>query len=151
MSPPNEFEPHELTGLFAPPGWLRNLGVSAWLAVGVTLFVAGVIAVLSLTDTIVMPVITAAVIAAVASPLVARFKRRGLGAALVLVGLIVLSIAVAGVVLGGISSQVDELRAELSAAKDTLADWATDAGLERDSAETAKEDISEALSDSANT
>ena len=65
-----------------------------------------------------------------------------------LVGLIVLSIAVAGVVLGGISSQVDELRAELSAAKETLADWATDAGIERDTAETAKEDLSAALSDS---
>ena len=145
--PPDEFEPRELTGLFAPPGWLRDIGMSAWLAVGVTLFVVGAIWVLSLTDTIVTPVITAGVVAAVASPLVGRFKRRGVGAALVLVGLIVLSIAVTGVVLGGITSQVDELRAELSDAKDTLTGWGTDIGIDRGTAETAKDDASSALSD----
>jgi len=144
------FEPTDLTGLFAPPKWLRDLGASAWLAVGVTLFIVGAIAVLSLTQTIVMPVLTAAVVAAVASPLVSRMERhrvgRGLGAALMLLAVIVLAVAVFGLVLGGITSQEDGLRTQLSEAKDTLAGWATDLGVDDDAAQTAKDDASKTLS-----
>jgi hypothetical protein len=65
---PDAFEPHDLTGLFAAPRWLRDLGTSAWLGVGVALFVVGMVWLLALT--IVTPVITASVVAAVAAPLV---------------------------------------------------------------------------------
>jgi hypothetical protein len=99
-----EFEPQDLTGFFAAPRWLQDLGTSAWLAVGVTLAVVGAVWILSLTQTIVAPVITAAVVAAVTSPLVAWLERRGLarglGAALVLVGVIVLAAAVVVIVVG---------------------------------------------------
>jgi putative heme transporter len=142
--------PHDLAALFVAPSWLRDLGTTAWLAVGVTLCLAGAIWLLSLTRTIVMPVITATVVAAVASPLLRRLERRGLarglGAALLLVGLIVLGAVVVGIVLGGITSQLDELRAQLSSARDTVAGWLTDVGVERDTAETAKDDASSALS-----
>ena len=47
----------------------------AWLLVGVTLFLVGAVWILSLTHTIVLPVITATVIAAVASPLVGWLGR----------------------------------------------------------------------------
>jgi putative heme transporter len=97
-----------------------------------------------------MPVITAAVVAAVASPLVGWLTRRGLArgvaAALLLVGLIVLSVAVVMVVVGGITGQLDELRDQLATAKDELAGWATDLGIERGAAEGAKDDASSALS-----
>src|SRR4051794_6743359 len=59
-------------GIFAAPNWMRDLGAMAWLLVGITLLTIGVIALLGLTQTIVMPVITAAIIAAVLSPLVRR-------------------------------------------------------------------------------
>lgn len=148
---PVEFNPQELTGLFAPPRWLRDLGTSAWLAVGVTLFVMGAMALLTLTQTIVAPVIAASVVAAVASPLVRGLHRRGLSrgiaSALILVAVIVLSFAVAGIVFGGITSQKDGLRTQLSEAKETLVDWTTDTGVDSGAAETAKEDISSALSD----
>jgi putative heme transporter len=145
-----EFEPRDLTGLFAAPRWLRDLGTSAWLAVGVTLFLVGAIWLLALTRTIVMPVITAAVVAAVASPLVGWLARRGLGrgiaAALLLVGMIVVSVAVVMVVVGGITGQLDELRDQLAVAKDELAGWATDLGVDRGTAEDAKDDASSTLS-----
>lgn len=145
-----EFEPQDLTGFFAAPRWLQDLGTSAWLAVGVTLAVVGAVWVLSLTETIVAPVITAGVVAAVTSPLVAWLERRGLarglGAALLLVGVIVLAAAVVVIVVGGITGQVDDLRAHLSSAKDTLAGWLTDIGVDRGTAETAKDDASSALS-----
>ena len=119
-------EPHDLAGLFAAPRWLRDFGTSAWLAVGVALLVVATVSILALTRTIVMPVITAAGVAAVASPLVRRFERRGIGAALFLLAVIVLSAAMVALVLGAVTSQLDALRGDLSAAKDTIAGWLTD-------------------------
>jgi predicted PurR-regulated permease PerM len=142
--------PHDLTGLFAPPRWLRDLGRTAWLAVGVTLFAVGVIWLLSLTDVIVTPVITAAVVSAVAGPVVSMLERRRLpraaATAVVLLALIALGVAVVLFVLAGITSQLDDLRAELSDARDTLAGWATDAGVSAEAATNAKEAVSDAIS-----
>ena len=143
-------EPHGLAGLLAAPAWLREFGPTAWLAVGVTLFVAAVVGLLALTRTIVMPVLAATVVAAVTSPLIARLERRGLargfGAALLLIGLVVFFAAVVGVVLGGITSQLDELRAQLSSARETLAGWLADLGIERDTANAATDNASSGAS-----
>ncbi len=49
--------------MFAAPRWLRDLGVMAWLLVGVTALLAGPVWLLSLTQTIVIPVVTAAILA----------------------------------------------------------------------------------------
>jgi predicted PurR-regulated permease PerM len=138
---PGAFEPHDLSGLFAAPRWLRDLGTSAWLAVGVALFVAGVMWLLSLTQTIVAPVITASVVAAVASPLVGWLQRRGLGrgaaTALLLLGGIVLAVGVVVLILAGIGSQHDALAAHLASAKDALADGLANLGVDRQTATSA--------------
>jgi len=145
-----DFEPTDLTGLFVTPNWLRDLGTSAWLVVGVTLAVVGGVWIMALTQTIVAPVITAAVVAAVASPLVDRAANHGmaraLAAALVLVGLIVLGIAAVVVIVGGITGEADELERELSSAKDAVAGWLQDLGVDRSAAETAKDNASSAAS-----
>jgi predicted PurR-regulated permease PerM len=139
-----------MTDLFAPPKWLRDLGSSAWLAVGITLLIVGLIWILALTNTIVAPVITASVIAAVASPLVGWLARHRLGrggaAALLLVTFVVLGAVIAGVVIGGITGESDALRSQLDSAKDTIAGWATDLGIDRDAAQTATDDASSAAS-----
>src|SRR3954454_22959807 len=87
-----EIDPAELSGLFAAPQWLRDLGFTSWLLVGVVLLLVGLISILSLTQVIVIPVIVAGVIAAVTEPLVSLLKRqrlpRALGAALVLVAIV---------------------------------------------------------------
>ena len=143
------FDPHELTGLFAAPRWLRDLGTSAWLAVGVTLLLVGAVWILSLTQAIVLPLITAGVVAAVASPLVAWLARhrvaRGLGGALVLVGLALLAAGVTVAVLGGITSETDSIRSFLAGAQDTLQRWLTDAGVDPGSARAARDDASSAV------
>ena len=59
----------------AAPRWLRDLGFTSWLLVGVTLLLVGAVWLLALTQTIVMPLITAGVIAAVASPVVGWLTR----------------------------------------------------------------------------
>ena len=61
-----EIDPATLSGLFAAPRWLRDVGFTAWLVVGVGLFVVGSVSLLALTNVIVVPVIAAGVIAAVA-------------------------------------------------------------------------------------
>jgi putative heme transporter len=145
-----DFEPQDLTGFFGAPRWLRDLGGTAWLAVGVTLAVVGGVWILALTQTIVAPVITAAVVAAVASPLVAWLSRhhlsRGLAAALLLVGAIVLGIGIVMLVVGGITGESDELTAQLASAKDTITGWATDLGVDKGTADSATEDASSTLS-----
>jgi predicted PurR-regulated permease PerM len=148
---PVAFAPQQLSGLFAAPRWLRDLGRSAWLAVGVTLFVVAVIWLLSLTYTIVAPLIAAAVVAAVASPLVGWLERRGLarglGAALLLVVVLVLAAGVVVLLLAGVASQFDDVRAELSAARETLGRWLADLGVAGDTADRATRDVSTTVSD----
>jgi putative heme transporter len=145
------FEPRDLSGFFAPPRWLRDLGRSSWLAVGITLLVVALIWLLTLTHTIVAPLIAATVMAAVASPLV-RWLRdhrvpRGVGAALVLVGAAALAVGVVVIVLAGITSEVDASRDNLAAAKDTIAQWLSDLGVKSGTADGAVSDVSSAVSD----
>ncbi len=66
-----EIDAAELRGVFKAPDWLRDLGIASWLLIGFLIYLAGMIWLLALTSTIVMPVLTAGIIAAVASPLVA--------------------------------------------------------------------------------
>ena len=145
-----DFAPRDLTGLFRAPSWLRDLGLSAWLAVGVTLFLVGAIWLLSLTQTIVAPVITAAVVAAVTTPLVAWLEHRRVpraaGAALVLLALLAVVVGVVIVVLAGIGSQDDAIRSLLASARDTLGGWLGDVGIDREAVENAKDDVSSAIS-----
>jgi predicted PurR-regulated permease PerM len=145
-----ELEPGELSGLFASPQWLRDLGFSAWLLVGVGAAVVGLIWLLSLTQTIVMPVITAAIIAAVASPLVDRLRRlglpRGIGAALVLVAIIAIAFGVGLIVITGISSQADGLSARLQEGASQLESWARDLGVKAPTAADAKSEASASIS-----
>src|SRR3954451_23830261 len=90
--------PLHVSGLFGAPPWLRDLGMASWLGVGVTLMIVGTIWVLSLTETIVMPVTTAAIIAAVTSPLVRGLQNhgmsRGIASALVLLAIVALAVVV---------------------------------------------------------
>ncbi|HZO60998.1 MAG TPA: AI-2E family transporter [Solirubrobacterales bacterium] len=126
--------------------------MTAWLLVGITLLLVGVVWLLSLTHTIVMPVIAAGVIAAVGSPLVAWLARhrvpRGLGAALLLLAIVALGAAVFVVIVAGIASESGSIGNHLSDAKDTLAGWLKDLGVDSSKAESAKQDASTATSSS---
>jgi predicted PurR-regulated permease PerM len=146
-----EIEPGALAGVFAAPTWLRDLGVAAWLLVGVTVLLVGVIWLLSLTQTIVIPVTVAAILAAVLSPLVGWLERRRVpraaGAVLVFVLILVLGVAFGVLVLGGISSESGSLTGHLQEAADEIQGWLEDLGVDSDSAESAKDDASSSVSD----
>ncbi|HET8813737.1 MAG TPA: AI-2E family transporter [Solirubrobacterales bacterium] len=146
-----EIEPGALNGLFAAPRWMRDLGFSAWLLVGIAAALVGLIWLLSLTEAIVMPVITAAIIASVAGPLVGWLRYhgvpRGIGAALVLLLIVLLAIGVGMIVLTGIASQADSLSQRLQEGAQQLESWATDLGVKAPTAADANAGASASVSD----
>ena len=106
---------------------------------------------LSLTSTIVVPVITASIIAAVLSPLVGLLARhrvgRGGGAALVLLGVVAAGAGITVLLLSGVTSQGAELKSSLQSAVDKAQGWLQDAGVSASSAQSAGDDASASVSD----
>ena len=115
-----EVGPDQLARVFAVPSWLRDLGLMAWLVVGVLLLLGGVVWLLAITSVIVVPVITAAIVAAVLSPVVGWLARhrlgRGGGAAIMLLLVIALGAGVVVMLLAGVTSQGPELEKTLHGA-----------------------------------
>jgi putative heme transporter len=141
----------ELSRVLATPSWLRDLGVTAWLLVGVFIFVAGIIWLLALTDVIVGPLIAAAVIAAVAGPLVSWMARhhvpRPIGAILVLAVAIALGVFVVYLVIAGITSQIGDLRGHLDDAKRAIEGGLKGLGVDPSEAEDATREGSSSSTD----
>ena len=129
-----DVEPEDLSGTFAAPDWLRDLGVMAWLLVGVAGLLVGAIWLLGLMNTIVTPVVTAGILTAVLSPLVARLARRmprGAAAGIVFVTLLLVAIGVIVLVLAGIVSHTKALQGNLQSAVDKIQSRLQDAGVEQ--------------------
>jgi predicted PurR-regulated permease PerM len=132
----------------ATPTWLRDLGFSSWLLVGFLLIVLGVIWLLNLTSTIVMPVVLAGVLGAVAGPLVGKLERhrvpRIAGAILILLGLVAIGVVIFLLVFGGISSNSSEISSKLNNSVDTIQGWLNDLGIDKkDATNDVKKDLPE--------
>jgi len=144
-----EIEPGELTRVFVAPPWLRDAGLVAWLLVGIVLIVAGSIWLLALTSTIVIPVIVATIIAAVTGPLVRGLSRhrvpRAAGAALVLLGVLLIGVLLGVIVLGGITSQSGDISSHLNGAADKVSSALKDLGVGNQSADNAKTEAKSTL------
>jgi len=127
-----EIDASSLSRVFSAPMWLRDLGLLAWFLVGVAILLVGLVWLLGLTSTITMPVIVGAILATVAGPLVTKMQQHGVpraaGAAIVLLGLIVLAVLIFLMVVGGIVEQSSEIKKSLSEAVDKIEGWVNDAG-----------------------
>lgn len=145
-----EIDTRELSGIFAAPAWLRDLGIMAWLLVGVTALLAGLVWLLSLTATIVTPVVTAGILAAVLSPIVRWLKRRGMprgaGAGIVLLGIVVLGAGIALLVLSGITAQSSEISSQLQGAATKVEGYLKDLGVSSQTSSQANSDASSSIS-----
>jgi predicted PurR-regulated permease PerM len=139
-----------LAEIFRAPGWLRDLGFMSWLLVGAAALIVGAILLLTLTEAIVLPLITATIIASVLGPLVNllehRHVPRWLGALLVLLLVVVLGAAVGFLVLRGIVSVGDSLSTQLQRSADKVAGWLHDLGVSRDSADNTKDGAESSIS-----
>jgi len=126
-----EIDASSLSRVFSAPMWLRDLGLLAWFLVGVGILLFGLTWLVGLTSTITMPVVVGAILATVAGPLVTRLQKRiprAAGAAIVLLGLLVLGVVIALMVFGGIYEQSSEIKASLSQAVDKIQGWFNDLG-----------------------
>src|SRR5687767_4211425 len=145
-----EIDARELTGVFAAPTWLRDIGITSWLLLGAALLLIGMVWLASLTQTIVAPVVTAAVIAAVASPLVAWMNRhripRPLAAVFIMLGLIALGVGLFLMVVGGITAEANSIGGQLSDARSTLQGWLEDVGVDPATAAEANKDAGASVS-----
>jgi predicted PurR-regulated permease PerM len=125
-------EPRHFARLFRPPAWLRDIGFASWFLVGFLALTVGVVWILGITSTIVDPVAVGAVIAVVAAPLVSSMQRhrvpRAAGAAIVLVGLVVVMVVVFVLVIAGIRDHSGQITSTLSAGVDKVQKWFADAG-----------------------
>ena len=147
--PPAEFvelAPGELSGVFSAPSWLRDLGMMSWLLVGVAATLVGVAVLLSLTNAIVAPVVTAAIVAALLSPVVRTLHARGLpraaGAACVFLAVAMIGALFAVLMLGAVTSQSSELVGALKSGASKLETTLKDSGVSADQAKQAKEAVS---------
>ena len=137
----------ELVGVFHPPRWLRDLGRTAWLLVGVSALLAGLAWLLGTTATIVGPVVAAMIVATVSMPLVAWLERhrwpRAAGAGAVLLGLAALAVLVVVVVIGGITSQASEINKHADNAANKAEGWLKSVGVNESGAASAKSSVKE--------
>jgi len=121
-----------LSRVFSAPMWLRDLGLLAWFLVGVAVVLVGLVWLLGLTSTITVPVALGAILATVAGPIVTKLQRhrvpRAAGAAIVLLGLIVLAAVIALMVFGGLYEQSSQIKAAANEAVDKVQGWMKDAG-----------------------
>ncbi len=121
----------EITG-FQTPAWFRTVGVGAWLLLGIAGVLALLLFLVALVAEVAIPLAIAAVLAAVLVPLADRLEQwrvpRWLGATLVLI--LGLSAAAATVVLvvSGLTSQSDEIWAQLEASLQKVDDETSAAG-----------------------
>ncbi|MBJ7348958.1 MAG: AI-2E family transporter, partial [Thermoleophilaceae bacterium] len=137
MSAPDPQSPIDVSGLsnvFSPPRWLREAGFSSWLMVGLLLLVVGMIYLLSMMQTIVMPVITAGIIAAVAGPVVGWLNRRhvprGIGALLLMLLIVAFGVLTFLLIFGGITSQASSFAKYFDTAKDSMQSWLNSLGID---------------------
>ena len=148
-----ELEPGELSRMFAAPSWFRDLGLLAWLLVGLGVALFGAIWILGETSTIVVPIVVASIVAAVGGPAVAWLQRhrvpRAAGAAIVVLAVLALAIVVFLLVVGGIVENRSEIEASASNAADKVEGWVNDAGATGTS--DVKADVKQAVPDIGST
>jgi putative heme transporter len=140
-----------LSSVFSAPRWLRDLGIAAWLLVGVAALLVGLTWVAGITSTIVVPVVLGLVVATVTSPGVSwlhqRHIPRALGAAVVLLALVAVAVVIVLLVVGGVKAQSDAIGAQASAAADKFSGWLQDLGMSESGATTASNDLKTSVPD----
>jgi predicted PurR-regulated permease PerM len=122
---------------FATPRWLRDLGRSSWLLVGLLLLLLGIIWLLAETYTITGPMVCALIVSVVAMPVVRLLDRhmpRAAAAAIVLLAIAAIAIVIVVVVIAGITGQSSEISAALAAGVERIQGWMKSAGVESSSA-----------------
>jgi predicted PurR-regulated permease PerM len=122
---------------FGTPRWLRDLGRSSWLLVGLLVLIFGLVWLLAETYTITGPMVCALIVSVVAMPVVRLLDRhmpRMLAAAIVLLAIAAVAVLIVVIVVAGISGQSADLSARAAAGADKLQGWLKSVGVDSSSA-----------------
>lgn len=148
-------DPGAIESAFVAPKWLRDIGLTSWFAVGAAVLLVLMVAIVAITATITIPVILAAVVAAVASPIVGFLQRhgvpRGIGTILFVLLVVAIVAFVFWAVLAGISSQAGKSSDLISQAMQRISDWAAAHGLDAKTAEQTSAGLQASTKDSVQT
>jgi predicted PurR-regulated permease PerM len=139
---------------FATPGWLRDLGMSSWLLVGLLLLLLGLIWLLAETYTITGPMVCALIVSVVAMPVVRVLDRhmpRAIAAALVLVAVAAIAVFIVVIVVAGITGPSAEISAAVASGVDKVQGWLKSAGVDSSSASGAASTAKHAASGTVST
>lgn len=130
------------------PRWIVTSGVTGWLLLGMAGVAAVILWILTYVSALVVPLLGAIVLAILFSPIVDMLERRriprGVGATLVLLGVIAFVGMLTWIIAKGIIDQAPQIAAQFKDARDALAGWLTDLGLSAPTAQNAMERIAAA-------
>ena len=144
----------QLSGAFRTPPWLRDLGRTSWLLVGLLVLLVGLIWLLAETYTIVGPMVCALIVAVVAMPIVRVLDRhmpRALAAAIVLLAVAAICAFIVVIVIAGITGQSAEISAQAAAGVGRLQGWLQSLGVDSSSASGASSTAKQAVPDMIST
>lgn len=123
-----------MTDPASTPGTLRRWGTSAWLLLGLVVLASLVYGALATLSGLIVPLVVAAVIGTLASPVVDWLHRRRvprqLGAVVVMLAIVAVLVIAVVVSVRGIIEQSDRLGDELAAGVDQVGEWLADAEIE---------------------
>jgi putative heme transporter len=140
-TPPGQAPP----GSWGVPGWLRRVGLTSWLLLGVAgaVFLAALL--LALTQGITIPLLVAVIVGAVFVPWVDGLRKLGvprwLGSLIVLVILLAIVVGTIALVVAGIVNNAQEIGQNLQAGVAQVGDMLADAGLDEDLASQIREQV----------
>ena len=137
----------QLSAAFRTPRWLRDLGRSSWLLVGVLALVIGLIWLLAETYTITGPMVCALIVSVVAMPVVRLLDAhmpRAAAAAIVLVAIAAVVVLIVIVVIAGLTGQSDAISAQAAAGASRLEGWLRSLGVDSSSASGAASTVKQA-------
>jgi putative heme transporter len=125
----------ERPGSWGVPGWIRTVGLTSWLILGMAGALALGALVFAVTRGVSIPLILATVVAAIFVPFVDWLQKHGvarwLGSLIVTVGLLLVAVGTLIVVVWGIASRADEIGQQLEAGIDRVRDLLSSVGLDQ--------------------
>ena len=115
------------------PHWLWSAGLSSWLGIGIVGAAILVLAFITISSSISVPLIVAVVVGAIAAPLVESMHKRGmpktLAATIVLLALIAIIALTLLVTVNGVLSQASHIQEQLQTGLGSLETWLQSLGV----------------------
>ena len=131
------------------PGWLRRAGVQAWLFVGIIAAAAILLAGYTALQSILLPLILAAIAAMLFRPLVDGMAKRkvprALGTVITMVLIVVVVVALVAMIVWGLVDQGPAIGAAIASGVEAIAEWLAGYDVDPEMLESAEQTIRTAL------